>query len=427
MFTEKEKKPVVKVANKELVSAAGIGEVQISVRNHCGKLHDITLKDVLFIPNASVNLPSTEKLPRDVSGKPTGNVFIHGAYSSIRLKHAHTVTVIPLKRQFGLLWLVPEIFHSFNAMSTDKTISVDMQLLHERLGHLNRQDLLKLPNCTLGIKMTDSKLSFCDSCAVSKSKRQPVNWKARERHTKPGQLIHTDINGPMENASLKGMHYIVCFIDDATRYGVIYLMKAKSEVLDCFKQYIDYMRVRQVTVGTSSTLQSDNDTVYRDKHFSNFCGSLGIDQRFSAPHTQAQNGVAERFWNTIVDAARTMLHSAKLPKSYWGLAVTHATMLRNVSLSSALSGTTPFECVYGYKPNLATLRKFGSRAYVNTPKDQRKKWDNKACAGIYVGEHEQSKTHLIYMQSTNSIIESMHVKFYDKQHHKDKVQHSLCR
>eukprot|EP00731_Ephydatia_muelleri_P003605 Em0001g3605a len=298
---------VVKVANKELVSAAGIGEVQISVRNHCGKLHDITLKDVLFIPNASVNLLSTEKLTRD--------------------------------RQFGLLWLVPEIFHSFNAMSTDKTVSVDMQLLHERLGHLNRQDLLKLPNCTLGITMTDSKLSFCDSCAVSKSKRQPVNWKARERHTKPGQLIHTDINGPMEVTSLKGMRYIVCFIDDATRYGVIYLMKAKSEVLDCFKQYIDYMRVRQVTIGTGSTLQSDN-----------------------------QNGVAERFWNTIVDAARTMLHSAKLPKSYWGLAVKHATMLRNVSPSSALSGTTPFECVYGYKPNLATLRKFGSRAYVNTPK-----------------------------------------------------------
>ena len=109
---------------------------------------------------------------------------------------------------------------------------------------------------------------------------------------------------------------MVCFIDDAARYGVIYLMKAKSEVLDCFKQYIDYMRIRQVTVGAGSTLQSGNDTVYRDKHFSNFCCSLGIDQRFSALHTQAQNGVAERFWNTIVDAARTMLRSAKLPKSY---------------------------------------------------------------------------------------------------------------
>ena len=183
----------------------------------------------------------------------------------------------------------------------------------------------------------------------------------------------------MEVGSLKGMRYIVCIIDDATRYGVVYLMKNKLEVLDCFKLYIDYMRVRQVTIGSGSTLQSDNDAVYY-KQFSSYCGSLGID-RFSAPHTQAQNGVAERFWNTIVDAARTMLHFANLPKSYWGLAVRHATMFWNVSPSSALSGMTPFECLYGYKPNLATLQKFGSHAYVNTPKDQRKKWDNKACIG----------------------------------------------
>lgn len=76
--------------------------------------------------------------------------------------------------------------------------------------------------------MTDSELPFCDSCAVSKSKRQPVSLKAREHHTKPGQLIHTNINGPMEVASLKGMRYIACFIDDSTRYGVVYLNESQT-------------------------------------------------------------------------------------------------------------------------------------------------------------------------------------------------------
>ena len=85
---------------------------------------------------------------------------------------------------------------------------------------------------------------------MSKSKRQPVSGKAKEHHTKPGELVHTDINGPMEVGSLKGMRYIVCFIDDATRYGVVYLMENKFKVLDCFKLYIDYMRVRQVTIGS---------------------------------------------------------------------------------------------------------------------------------------------------------------------------------
>lgn len=71
-------------------------------------------------------------------------------------------------------------------MSTDATVSVDMLLLHERLGHLNRHDLMKLPHCKLGIKMTDSKLPFCNSCAALKCKKQPVSRKAREHHTKPG-------------------------------------------------------------------------------------------------------------------------------------------------------------------------------------------------------------------------------------------------
>ena len=79
------------------------------------------------------------------------------------------------------------LIHSFNAMSTDATVSVDMQLLHERLAHLNGQDLKETPTCTRGIKITDKKLPFCDSCAVSKSKRQPVSGKAKERHTKPGE------------------------------------------------------------------------------------------------------------------------------------------------------------------------------------------------------------------------------------------------
>lgn len=74
--------------------------------------------------------------------------------------------------------------------------------------------------------------------------------------------------------------------------SIVYIMKAIYEVLDCFKQYVDYMWVWQVTVCSGSTLQSDNDTIYRDKQFSNFCVSLGIDQHFSASHTQVQNGIA---------------------------------------------------------------------------------------------------------------------------------------
>lgn len=63
----------------------------------------------------------------------------------------------------------------FNTMGTDATVLVDMQLLHNRFGHLNRYDLMKLLNCTLGIKVTDSKF---DSCMCSFLEQEAAfKWK----------------------------------------------------------------------------------------------------------------------------------------------------------------------------------------------------------------------------------------------------------
>ena len=33
--------------------------------------------------------------------------------------------------------------------------------------------------------------------------------------------------------------YFITFIDDFTRYGYVYLISHKSEVLDCFRRYIN--------------------------------------------------------------------------------------------------------------------------------------------------------------------------------------------
>ena len=54
-------------------------------------------------------------------------------------------------------------------------------------------------------------------------------------------------------------------------------------------------------------LQADNDSVITAHNFVQFCEHHGILQRFSPPHTPSMNGVAERMWRTINDAARSML------------------------------------------------------------------------------------------------------------------------
>jgi hypothetical protein len=51
------------------------------------------------------------------------------------------------------------------------------------------------------------------------------------------ELIHTDICGPFPTATRNGHIYFISFIDDYSRYGYIYLIKEKTQVLDIFKSF----------------------------------------------------------------------------------------------------------------------------------------------------------------------------------------------
>ena len=51
------------------------------------------------------------------------------------------------------------------------------------------------------------------------------------------ELIHSDVCGPMSSTSLSGFEYYITFIDDYSRKTWIYLLKAKSDVFEKFKEF----------------------------------------------------------------------------------------------------------------------------------------------------------------------------------------------
>ena len=50
-------------------------------------------------------------------------------------------------------------------------------------------------------------------------------------------IIHTDVCGPMSVETHGRYHCFLTFTDDLSRYGYIYLMKHKSEILEKFKDF----------------------------------------------------------------------------------------------------------------------------------------------------------------------------------------------
>ena len=58
-----------------------------------------------------------------------------------------------------------------------------------------------------------------------------------ERATDLLEIIHTDVCGPMSVEARGRYRYFLTFIDDLSRYGYIYLMKHKSEIVKRFKEF----------------------------------------------------------------------------------------------------------------------------------------------------------------------------------------------
>jgi hypothetical protein len=202
----------VKMANGASVMAAGSGVVKVSAATHDGTPHVLALVDALLLPNGGINLLSVSRLT--LAGHAAD---LNPRRPTLKL---HSGIVLPLQHRDGLFWLAVAASRSQPAVlampaSVEQTVDVvDKRVSplcrHQRLGHLNAADMR-----AMGQLGRDEQLPFCASCSFGKSKRQAVSKKAAERTVQPGELTHTDFNGPMEQASLHGHRYAIVYVDHA--------------------------------------------------------------------------------------------------------------------------------------------------------------------------------------------------------------------
>ena len=122
-------------------------------------------------------------------------------------------------------------------------------------------------------------------------------------------------------------------------------------------------------------------------------------------HTPQQNGLAERDNRTLFEGVRTLLASNKaLPITLWAEATNHKIYVLNRSLSSTCPTMTPHEAWYNVKPDLSTLRIFGSEFYVLVPKQVREgKLESVGVLVYFVGNSETQKGERYYDPSSGKV------------------------
>ena len=161
------------------------------------------------------------------------------------------------------------------------------------------------------------------------------------------------------------------------------------------------------------TLRTDNGGEYTSSQFEDYLKVEGIRHELTVPKSPQQNGVAERLNQTLVEMARSMLLNSKLPKKFWGEAISTAVYLKNRTPVKALN-KTPFEVWHGKKSKVSHLRVFGSDAYAHVPRDERAKFDTKTRKCIMVGYGSVTKGYRLYDPTEGKIIHSRDVQFNEK-------------
>jgi transposase InsO family protein len=97
------------------------------------------------------------------------------------------------------------------------------------------------------------------------------------------------MNGILTRA---GKKYFISFIDDATRFSQLYLVKTKDEALNCFKIY--KAEVENQLEKKIKRVRSDRGGEYLSNYFGEFCAEHGIIHETTAPYSPPSNGVAKR-------------------------------------------------------------------------------------------------------------------------------------
>ncbi|KAM2852430.1 hypothetical protein PS2_028426 [Malus domestica] len=241
-----------------------------------------------------------------------------------------------------------------------------------------------------GIPKMDHCNETCEGCAFGKHHRDPFEVGKAWRATKPLELIHKDVCGPMKTTTISGNRYFLTFIDDYSRMCWVYFMRFKSEVFTIFKKFKEIVELQSGY--QIKKLRSDRGGEYTSHKFNALCEDVGLEKQLTVAYSPQQNEIAKMKNMTIVEMAKSIMHEKNMPYTILGEAVNTSVYLLN-------------RCPTKH------LRVFGSVCYTLIPYQLRHKLEKSSNKGVFVGYGTSEKGHRVYNVLTQKIILSRDVIF----------------
>ena len=143
-----------------------------------------------------------------------------------------------------------------------------------------------------GLLAIGASSSVCQYCLRGKQTRLSFPQEATHRASKPFELVHSDLCGPMSTESLSGASYMMVIIDNFSRYIWASFLKTKDLAFTSFKDW--RVKVENQFEHKVKALLTDTGGEFISKDFDGYLADYGIRRQLTTAHTPSQNGVAER-------------------------------------------------------------------------------------------------------------------------------------
>ena len=327
----------------------------------------------------------------------------------------------------------------------DNSPTTQLLKLHQKMDHISFAKLqLMAKQGAIPKHLANCEVPVCASCMYAKMGRKP--WRNKPslqavrstNRLKPGEVVAVDqLVSPTVGfiAQLTGVlttqryRYATVYVDQATRYGYVYLQKSASaeETLQSKKAFEQHASSMGVSI---KGYHADNG-IFRAKAWMNNCNQSHQAMSFAGVNAHHLNGMAERRIKELQDMARTMLIHANsrwsqcITANLWPYAVraaseaiNNAPSMQHPKRKSPLQLFSKTEVLVNPKH----YQPFGCPAFVldNALQAQQPfhKWNQRSRVGIYLGHSplHGKNVALILDRTTGLVSPQFHVK-YDPQFH----------
>jgi transposase InsO family protein len=157
-------------------------------------------------------------------------------------------------------------------------------LWHQRLSHVGMRNLHKLQKDGHILGLTNivfEKDWPYGACQARKQVGAHHHAKSIMTTTRPLEMLHIDLFGPVTYISISGNKYDLVIVDDYSRFTWMFFFQGKSETQEVLKKFLK--RAQNKFDAKVKKIRSDNGTEFKNTQVEDFLDKESIKHEISAP------------------------------------------------------------------------------------------------------------------------------------------------